>query len=123
MDECCKQGLASGFSGCANSDDNSRARLLVDPEARRIRGIDTEPLFAGELALLTYLGARTGTWHTTQRLALSVFQRADPAGRELVWKYMSMLRRRLRSTHPELIEVCRRRGYRCKALVESVPLA
>jgi hypothetical protein len=43
-----------------------------------------------------------------------VYQREDAAARQLVWKYASTLRKKLALGLPELIELCRRRGYRCR---------
>lgn len=116
MDVFCKQGCLPELVGCVTIND----RLLLDANERRLIGADMEPMLSGELSLLIYLGSRTGTWHTTQRLALSVYHRQDLAGRAIVWKYMSMLRRKLRLARPQLIEVCRRRGYRCREPVEVV---
>jgi DNA-binding response OmpR family regulator len=72
------------------------------------------PLLTGELKLLRYLGAHSQTWHSSHELSLSVYQRDDAAARQLVWKYASMLRKKLAPSLPELIEHCRRRGYRCR---------
>jgi DNA-binding response OmpR family regulator len=72
------------------------------------------PLLTGELKLLRYLGAHSPTWHSSYELSVRVYQREDAAGRQLVWKYASTLRKKLALGLPELIELCRRRGYRCR---------
>jgi DNA-binding response OmpR family regulator len=72
------------------------------------------PLLIGEFRLLSYLGSRSPTWYSTYALSVGVYHRSDAAARQLVWKYASTLRKKLAPTHPELIEVCRRRGYRCR---------
>jgi len=63
------------------------------------------------LALVRYLGSRPGTWHSSYKLALHVYQREDVCARQLVWKYMSTLRKKLAGAAPDLMAVCRRRGY------------
>jgi hypothetical protein len=35
-----------------------------------------------------------------------------------VWKYASTLRKKLLSDLPELIQLCRRRGYACSLLIK-----
>ena len=116
MDECCKQGSEGGFTRCDVS--GVPPGLLLDVRERTIKGVDMAPLLGGELALLSYLGSRPHVWHSARRLAESVYRRSDPAGRELVWKYISTLRRKMGSACPELIEACRRRGYCCRELIE-----
>jgi DNA-binding response OmpR family regulator len=88
------------------------ARVL-DADARCIRGIEMDPLLSGEFSLLAFLGSRPRVWHASRVLAASVYKRDDPAGVQLVWKYASTLRKKLRVALPGLLEVCRRRGYRC----------
>jgi DNA-binding response OmpR family regulator len=87
--------------------------LVLDADARCIRGIEMDPLLSGEFLLLAFLGSRPRIWQTSRALAASVYKREDPGGVQLVWKYASTLRRRVRASLPELLEVCRRRGYRC----------
>jgi DNA-binding response OmpR family regulator len=87
--------------------------LVLDANARCIRGIEMTPLLSGEFSLLEFLGMRAGLWHTTQALSRHVYDRDDPGARQLVWKYTSMLRAKLNAGLPHLIENCRRRGYRC----------
>lgn len=97
-----------------------RRHLLLDPGERRIRDVEMQPLATGELKLLTYLGSCPGTWHTSGELALRVYARKDPAGRQLVWTYASSLRRKVARELPTLITLCRRRGYSCQEPVRVV---
>jgi DNA-binding response OmpR family regulator len=94
--------------------------LLLDTGERRIRDIEMPPLLTGELKLLTYLGSNPWTWHSTDDLAWAVYARKDPAGRQLVWTYASLLRRKIARELPHLIALCRRRGYSCQAPVRVV---
>ena len=87
--------------------------LVLDADARCIRGIDMEPLLSGEFMLLAFLGTRARVWQTSRALSLRVYHREDPGGLQLVWKYTSTLRKKLSASLPGLLEVCRRRGYRC----------
>ena len=75
-------------------------------------------LLTGEYKLLVHLGKRPHRWHSTVRLSREVYQREDFAGRQLVWKYASTLRKKLESDLPELIQLCRRRGYACGMFIE-----
>jgi hypothetical protein len=115
MYDLCKAGTPDGqVTSCCSE---LAPELWLDFEQRRIRGWKMEPLLAGEFALLAYLGRRPGNWHPTVRLAANVYGRSDPGGRELVWKYASTLRRKLGTAAPDLIQVCRRRGYCCRHLI------
>lgn len=76
------------------------------------------PLLTGELKLLTYLGRCPGTWHSSEELAWQVYARKDRAGRQLVWTYASLLRRKVARELPQLIALCRRRGYSCQQTVK-----
>ena len=98
----------------------ARRHLLIDPGERRILDIEMQPLVTGELKLLTYLGRCPGTWHSSDELALQVYARKDPAGRQLVWTYASSLRRKVARALPSLITLCRRRGYSCQEPVRVV---
>ena len=91
--------------------------LVLDTGERRIRGIEMPPLLSGEFKLLMYLGSRPCTWHSSYSLQVQVYQRDDAAGRQLVWKYASTLRQKLAAELPDLIELCRRRGYSCRSPV------
>lgn len=71
-------------------------------------------LLTGEFKLLSYLGKRSPDWSSSYALSIGVYHRSDAAGRQLVWKYASTLRKKLNLCHPGLIELCRRRGYRCR---------
>jgi DNA-binding response OmpR family regulator len=93
---------------------------LLDSAERRIRDIDMQPLLTGEFKLLAYLGSCPWTWHSTEDVAWEVYGRKDPAGRQLVWTYASLLRRKLARELPQLIALCRRRGYSCQELVKVV---
>jgi hypothetical protein len=93
--------------------------LLFDADERRIRGFDMAPLLSGEMALLCYLGRHPQTWHSSYQLCVHVYARDDAGARQLVWKYASTLRKKLARAAPELIEVCRRRGYSCRLPIES----
>jgi DNA-binding response OmpR family regulator len=88
--------------------------LTLDESERRILGVTMPPLLTGEFKLLRYLGLHSRTWHSSYELSVSVYQREDAAARQLVWKYASTLRKKLALGLPELIELCRRRGYRCR---------
>jgi DNA-binding response OmpR family regulator len=97
-----------------------RRHLLLDPGERRILDVEMQPLATGELKLLIYLGSCPGTWHSSDELALRVYARKDPAGRQLVWTYASSLRRKVARELPTLITLCRRRGYSCLEPVRVV---
>lgn len=88
--------------------------LILDIGERRLQGVEMPPLLSGEFKLLSYLGSRPGIWHSSYELSVQVYQRDDAAGRQLVWKYASMLRKKLAGALPILIELCRRRGYCCR---------
>jgi DNA-binding response OmpR family regulator len=88
--------------------------LLLDADERRIRGFEMAPLLSGEMALLCYLGSHPETWHSSYQLCMQVYGRDDAGARQLVWKYASTLRKKLARAAPELIDVCRRRGYCCR---------
>lgn len=94
--------------------------LVLDVAERLIRGVAMPPLLTGELKLLCYLGLRPFTWHSSYVISVRVYEREDAAARQLVWKYASLLRKKLAPTLPELIELCRRRGYRCRATLTIV---
>jgi DNA-binding response OmpR family regulator len=89
-------------------------RLVLDESERCIQGLGMAPLLAGEFKLLSYLGKRWATWHSSYELSVRVYHREDAAGRQLVWKYASTLRRKLVKVDLDLIALCRRRGYRCR---------
>lgn len=95
----------------------SPAPLVLDLRERRLLGVEMPQLLKGELLLLAFLASRAFTWNPSQRLAALVYHREDPAGRQLVWKYASTLRKKLAPAAPGLIELCRLRGYRCRAQV------
>jgi DNA-binding response OmpR family regulator len=78
------------------------------------------PLLTGELDLLVYLGQRPGTWHSTLTIARRVYARDDAAAKQLVWKYASMLRKKIAFELPGLIELCRRRGYSCRGAIRII---
>lgn len=99
------------------------APLVLDVERRVLVGVDAQQLSNGEVALLRYLGRRPGTWHTSYDIALHVYHRKDVCARQLVWKYMSTLRKKLVTAAPHLIALCRRRGYSCQmTVVETTEL-
>ncbi len=87
------------------------ASLTLDASARVIVGLEMEPLVMGELRLLEFLGGCPRRWFSTQALATAVYGRSDAAGRQLVWKYASTLRRKLTRAGEQGFVVCRRRGY------------
>lgn len=91
---------------------------MLDRGQRRIRDIEMPALLTGELKLLAYLGSCPGTWHSSDDLAWEVYARKDPAGRQLVWTYASLLRRKVARQLPQLIALCRRRGYSCQETVK-----
>jgi hypothetical protein len=100
--------MPSSLSRC------SALPLILDRSERRIRGFDMPPLLKGEIALLSYLGARPYTWHSSDRISLNVYCRQDAGARQLVWKYASTLRKKLSVTGLVPSELCRRRGYSCR---------
>lgn len=94
--------------------------LVLDSRERRIRDIEMPPLLTGELKLLMYLGGSPWTWHSTTELAWEVYARRDPGGRQLVWTYASLLRRKVANGLPHLLSLCRRRGYSCQQPVKVI---
>ena len=117
----CREGAGVALSMCGGRFAEPGSKLLLDASERRILGVEMAPLSSGEYALLVYLGARHKTWFTTTRLSAEVYGRNDPAGRELVWKYASTLRRKIAVGVPDLIHACRRRGYCCRRAVVMAP--
>ncbi len=114
--------LTSGASDAPETTASGRTRgLQLDISERRIVGIEMPPLLTGELKLLSYLGHRPGSWHTSDELSLHVYGRSDAAARQLVWKYASTLRKKLVRELPALIELCHRRGYSCRDRVTVAP--
>jgi DNA-binding response OmpR family regulator len=105
------------LSGSFLSHPGECSPLILDASERHIRGVDVPPLLKGEFKLLTYLGSRPCKWHTTRNLSLAVYERDDVAGKQLVWKYASTLRRKLSKELPTLIELCRKRGYSCRRAI------
>lgn len=87
---------------------------VLDRADRTIEGISMAPLLGGEFKLLEFLGARPGKWHSCHVISVKVYDRDDPAAHQLVWKYVSTLRKKLAPAFTDLIELCRRRGYRCR---------
>jgi DNA-binding response OmpR family regulator len=68
-------------------------------------------LSSGEADIIRHLAGRRGIWTLAESMSQKLFNRTDRAGRELVWKYISDLRRRLGS-QKRLLESRRTRGYR-----------
>ena len=97
-------------------------RLMLDAAERRLRGVNMDPLLKGEFQLLMYLGTHCMKWHSSYSLCSHVYGRDDPGARQLVWKYASTLRKKLAKELPTLIELCRRRGYRCRHPVSVVEI-
>jgi DNA-binding response OmpR family regulator len=110
MMETVRQGDFAGFD------------LLLDADARCLRGIEMSPLLTGELKLLAFLGSRPLVWHSVRVLSRGVFQRDDAGAKQLVWKYVSTLRQKLSDTLPSVLQSCRRRGYRCSAPIALVSM-
>lgn len=123
MNGVCKQGVLSELTGCSGAFASLPLPLLLDHGARKLSGVDMPALLAGEFALLAFLGAHPRAWYKARALAESVYQRTDTAGSNLVWKYVSTLRRKLDGVYPGLIEVCRRRGYRATRAISSEEIA
>lgn len=98
----------------------SSSTLVLDARSRGLSGVDMAPLLSGEFALLAFLGEKPFTWHSSHRLSICVYRRDDLAARQLVWKYASTLRKKLAPVTPGLIDLCRRRGYSCRAQVVVV---
>jgi DNA-binding response OmpR family regulator len=87
---------------------------VLDCSERTIEGLGMPPLLGGELKLLSFLGTHSGKWHSCHAISVNVYGREDPAAHQLVWKYVSMLRKKLAPALADPIELCRRRGYRCR---------
>lgn len=85
--------------------------VSVDLSARSlfIRGNQLR-LTRGEAAIMRYLLRTPGRWRATAEISLEVFQRRDPAGLNLVWKYLSTLRSKL-GAHHEILRHSRTFGY------------
>src|SRR5262245_31939459 len=94
--------------------------LVLDANQRLLYGVDMLPLLTGELALLEFLGSRPRVWHSARALSVRVYRREDPAALQLVWKYVSTLRKKLRPSLPGLIAACRLRGYSCGAEIQLI---
>jgi DNA-binding response OmpR family regulator len=92
----------------------TRNTYVVNCSERKIEGIGMQPLLGGEFKLLKFLGSHSAQWHSCHVISINVFDRADPAAHQLVWTYVSTLRKKLAPALPDLIELCRRRGYRCR---------
>ena len=56
-------------------------RLALDERKRTLAGVEMEPLLAGELRLLCFLGKHPERWHSTGELSERVYSRQDAAGR------------------------------------------
>ncbi|MDF3064985.1 MAG: hypothetical protein K0R38_586 [Polyangiaceae bacterium] len=77
-----------------------------------VHGLDQEVILAtGECLLISYLVAMRGSWRSARAILRDVFQRQDAGGTALVWKYVSGLRKKLRSAGA-VIESSPKRGYR-----------
>ena len=74
----------------------------------------------GERGLLEFLAQRPGRWFSSFELAQQVYRRNDAAGRQLVWKYASTLRRKLDGSG-QPIRACRTRGYSCSTRIDFEP--
>jgi DNA-binding response OmpR family regulator len=94
--------------------------LLLDVSGRCLRGIVMSPLLTGELKLLQYLGSKPRVWHSARLLSKRVYLREDPGAIQLVWKYVSTLRSKVANAQLELLETCRRRGYRCSMSIRVI---
>jgi hypothetical protein len=92
---------------------DSSAALILDSQLRTLRGYEMEPLVQGELVLLQFLGASALRWHSSYEIARQVYAREDAAARQLIWKYSSTARRKIRAAGLDVLQACRRRGYRC----------
>jgi len=69
------------------------------------------PIGNGELRLLRYLLERPRQWCSIGKICAEAFLRTDFAAHQLVWKYASVLRKKL-STEREILQNSRRLGYR-----------
>jgi len=104
------QGAAERFDPPARLS----AALTADFERRcLVTSGQCEDLSTGELEILRYLTRRQGQWVTTQAISRDVFRRSDPAALNLVWKYLSWLRRKL-AKHGCSLESARTKGYRLR---------
>lgn len=91
--------------------------LVLNVRERVLAGVNMAPLLRGELELLAFLGGKSRRWFSSYELANYVYKRDDASARQLVWKYSSTLRRKLKTVGVEIFEVCRRRGYRCLCVI------
>jgi len=104
----------SGSRMMNSESDATRDIYVLNCSERKIEGIGMQPLLGGEFKLLKFLGSHSAKWHSCHVISINVFDRTDPAAHQLVWKYVSTLRKKLAPALPDLIELCRRRGYRCR---------
>lgn len=74
-------------------------------------------LSTGEWRILNRLVSHRGGWVSATELASQEFERRDPAGVALVWKYVSRMRKALAFV-PDLIERVPGQGYRLNPEVE-----
>jgi DNA-binding response OmpR family regulator len=107
-------GRDSGILATNSESEATQPFYVLNCAERRIEGISMQPLLGGEFKLLKFLGTHSGKWHSCHMISINVYDRDDPAAHQLVWKYVSTLRKKLAPTLPGLIELCRRRGYRCR---------
>lgn len=105
---------------CANSDGPTDGVLRLSERRRSLDGCTLSPLSNGEFSLLAFLGERPKLWFSSFQLARQVYGRTDAAGRQLVWKYASTLKKKLATSGQTLLVVSRNRGYACSARVVVV---
>jgi hypothetical protein len=118
--------LLLGLSNTRPSEQGTVAglgQLTLDERNRTLCGLPMESLSVGELRLLQFLSRQPQRWYSTRELSLRVYQRADAAGRMLVWKYASTLKKKVVAIPFPVIETCRRRGYRCLATIAEASAA
>jgi DNA-binding response OmpR family regulator len=91
------------------------SRLLMMNAANRSVYVDgTEvTLTTGEWLLLRHLREFPERWQSVRQILRAAFGRDDPTGTELVWKYVSRLRRKL-ALIPGAVESMPKRGYRLR---------
>jgi hypothetical protein len=83
---------------------DSSSGLLISGEARHVLG-------GGELCLLRFLLETPNQWRSIIDICSKAFLRTDDTARKLVWKYASMIRKKL-GAHQGVLENSRRHGYR-----------
>ncbi len=89
----------------------SRELTLDSEQGLLISGAARLQLANGEVRLLRYLLDRHKQWCSITKICSEAFARTDLAAHKLVWKYASVLRKKLVTEHA-ILQNSRRLGYR-----------